>query len=106
MKTPFGATPAAIKLAQIVDQDRKARQYVGSVLSEMNGLLIQLAVVKNMRVRLDLYRRLRPSFLSQIESSAQSAEVKSFLKNVVNTTFKMFIRHANRFLEPNPNYKG
>lgn len=106
MKTPFGATPAAIKLAQIVDQDRKARQYVGSVLSELNGLIVQLYVVKSYRLHLLLLRRLQPSFLSQIDSSAQSPVVKSFLKNVVRTTFRIHIRNMNRLIELNPTYKG
>lgn len=95
MKTPFGNSSAAIKLAQMVENDPKARSYVGSTIQELNRLLGQLYFIHDLKTRRNLCNIVRHSYEERIEKSAVDSKVGSFLKNVVVAYCRNFKRYVD-----------
>lgn len=84
MKTPFGNTVAAIKLAEMVQDNPRARRYVSSTLSELGKILREIQVGMGNPTGIILCRLVRDTFLDKVKQSEKiSPETASFLKNVI-----------------------
>ena len=90
MKTPFGSTVAAIRLAQMVEDNPKARRFVSSTLSEFNNLLMKAARGEDVKASRCLYILVRNEFIQRVDSSSTDPDVKSYLKNVLHTNYKKY----------------
>lgn len=96
MKTPFGNTVAAIKLAEIVDKTPNARKYVSTILSELGNLLYQITWVRSDKAKRHLYKMVKETFIRRIEYSDRLPnEAVSYLKNVVITKCRSFKKCAD-----------
>ena len=96
-KTPYGNTVAAVKLAEMVQDNPKARSYVSSTLSELNCLLVQLFQIRDNRTRRLLCMMIKREFEQRLsEAHALDFKVRSYLLNVVKTNCKIFKRHADK----------
>ena len=91
MKTPFGNTGAAVKLAEIVETNPRSRRYVSSTLSELGSILHNIIYIKEMPVRRYLTMVVRDQFIQRIKQSGKLSEVEaSFLANVITTKCRSF----------------
>lgn len=97
MKTPFGNTGAAIKLAEMAENNPRARRYISSTLSELGNILRGIQVgVKKPTGRL-LCRLVRDTFIEKVNRSEKlSLEMASFLRNVIVAKCRNFQRYADR----------
>ena len=94
---PYGNTVAAVKLAEMVEDNPKARSYVGSTLTELNTMLGQLFQVKDTYTKRLLCLMIKQEFEQRLDSSScLDPKVHSYLLNVVRTTCKIFKRHADK----------
>lgn len=85
MKKPFGNSGAAIRLAELVEEDKNSRRYVSSTLSELGSTLGGIYFVRNDRVRRALCDLVKKDYLVKISSSVIPDKTKSYLRNVVIT---------------------
>ena len=86
MKTPFGNTGAAIKLAEIVETNPRSRRYVSSTLSELSNILHNIISVKEMPTRRYLCMLVRDQFIDRVKKSEKLSPAEaSFLANVITT---------------------
>jgi hypothetical protein len=85
MKTPFGNSGAALKLAELVENDINSRRYVSSTLSELGLTVFGLFQIQNPKIRRHLCDVVKRDYLVNINSSAIPDKTKSYLKNVVLT---------------------
>lgn len=92
MKTPFGKSAAAIRLAEMVENDPKSRSYVSSTLSELTETLYQLNYISNCKTRRHLCNLVKDSFLKRLQSGTRPPLVNSFLKNLIITRCRIIKR--------------
>jgi hypothetical protein len=86
MKTPYGNTVAAIKLAELVENDSKSRSYVSKTIGELNHILDQLYCIYDYKTRRKLCLLVRDSFLQRITpSNSRSGVLDSYLRNLIVT---------------------
>jgi len=94
MKTPFGNTAAAIKLAEIVENNPRSRRYVSSTLSELGSILRNLFSIKEPEARRHLCLLVKTAFLERINRSEKlTSEEASFLANVITTKCRSFKKY-------------
>lgn len=97
MKTPYGKTVAGVKLAEMVKDNSKARSYVSSTLSQLNGILVQLFQIRDNRTRRLLCMMIRREFEQRIsQASGLDMKIYSYLRNVIQTNCKIFKRNADK----------
>lgn len=95
MKPTFGNSRAALKLAELVQDDRNSRRYVSSILSDLGLTIFGIYQVKNPKIRRNLCDVVKRDCLVKINASAIPDQVKSYLKNVVLTK----CRSVKRYLD-------
>ncbi len=94
MKTPFGNSVAAIKLAEIVENNPRSRRYVSSTLSELGSVLRNLFSVQELPARRYLCRLVQNQFVERVKASEKlSPEEASFLMNVIMTRCRSYKKH-------------
>lgn len=76
MKTPFGNSGAAIKLAEIVENNPRSRRYVSSTLSELGAVLRNLFSVKEPSTQRYLCRLVQQQFIERVKTSQNSVRKK------------------------------
>jgi hypothetical protein len=91
MKTPFGNTVAAIKLAELVENDPKGRRYVSSTLSELGSIMRHLFSITDTHTRSNLCGMIKQIYVQKtIQNPYLDPKVASFLQNVIITRCRSF----------------
>ncbi len=94
MKTPFGNTKAAIKLAEIVENNPRSRRYVSSTLSELGCVLRNLFSIKEHPTRRYLCCLVQRQFIDRVRASQKLAPLEaSFLINVITSKCRTIKRY-------------
>lgn len=97
MKTPFGNTSAAIKLAEIVESNPRERRYISSILSNLGNILHGIRVGIKHPTKRTLCRLVRDAFIEKVNQSEKlSSETASFLRNVIVAKCRNFQHYADR----------
>lgn len=94
MKTPFGNSVAAIKLAEIVENNPRSRRYVSSTLSELGRVLRNLFSVKETPTQRYLCRLVQQQFIERVHDSQKLSSVEaSFLSNVITARCRSYKKY-------------
>jgi hypothetical protein len=97
MKTPFGNTGAAVKLAEMVETDPRTRRYVSSTLSELGATLREILVVDSKQIKRLLYRLVREQYVTKVDESKKlPPAVATFLKNVIVAKCRSFQKYVEK----------
>jgi hypothetical protein len=80
MKNTFGKTPAAFRLAELVENNASARRKVASLLSKYTAQMFEVVHLENPDTARLCFNLLRNHAL----------DVRSYAKNLVNARYRQF----------------
>jgi hypothetical protein len=88
----FGGTPAAIKLAEIINEKNLPHYKVGRFLSSFNLTLSEIGKIDT-RVSINIAKMVYIQFCSKTEDFPD--EIKTFVRNLISTKFKIWLKEQN-----------
>ena len=90
MKTPFGSSVAAIKLAQMVEENKKVRKAVGTYFTDyMRMMVAAIGGIKYIKCKRKVLLILRKHYFDMVNRDVSlSPEIKGYLLNTMAAQHK------------------
>ena len=96
MKNTFGKTPAAFRLADLVENNPSARRKVSSLLSRYTSQMFEASEIKDPDTAKLCLHLLRNHALGLLElKPTLPSDVRSYAKNLVNARYRVFRKEYN-----------